>query len=122
VLHLGFAWLVAAWALKALWLAFAIPLAAFWLHALTAGAFGTMILGVMSRVALGHTGRPLKVSRSIVAAYAMISIGTVLRVFVAALMPIHYVMCVAIGGVIWAAAFAVFVVVYAPILVRPRLA
>jgi uncharacterized protein involved in response to NO len=120
VLHLGYAWLVAALALKALWLGFAIPLAAFWLHALTAGAFGTMILGVMSRVALGHTGRPLKVRPSIVAAYAMISIGTVLRVFVAALTPVHYMTWVAMGGLLWAAAFLVFVAVYAPALVGTR--
>lgn len=120
VLHVGYVWLVAALALKAMWLWFAAPITAYWMHALTAGAFGTMILGVMSRVALGHTGRPLVVSRAIAAAYVMVSLGAAVRVFAGVLLPTHYVSCVAIGGALWAAAFAVFLAVYLPILTGPR--
>jgi uncharacterized protein involved in response to NO len=121
VLHVGYLWLVVGLALKALWLAFATPIAAYWMHALTAGGFATMILGVMSRVALGHTGRALVVRTSIAAAYVVLSLGAATRVFVAALVPASdYIGCVAIGGLLWASAFVVFVAVYTPILMRPR--
>ena len=121
VLHVGYLWIVVGLALKALWLASATPIAAYWMHAVTAGAFGTMILGVMSRVALGHTGRALVVHGSIAAGYVLLSLGAAIRVFVAALIPAgDYVGTVAIGAVLWALAFAVFIVVYTPILVRPR--
>ncbi|NJN52452.1 MAG: NnrS family protein, partial [Gammaproteobacteria bacterium] len=121
VLHVGYAWLGVAFILKALWMASSLAFAAFWLHALTAGAFGTLILGVMSRVALGHTGRPLRVARSVAVAYVFVSIGVVLRVFVAALLPGYYVTCVALGGALWMGAFAIFTWVYAPILFNPRI-
>lgn len=121
VLHIGYLWISVALALKALWLASAVPIAAYWMHALTAGAFGTMILGVMSRVALGHTGRALTVAPSIAIAYVLVSLGAAIRIFVAPLLPAHYVACVAIGGSIWLAAFIVFVAVYAPILIGPRI-
>jgi uncharacterized protein involved in response to NO len=121
VLHVGYLWLVVGLALKALWLASAMPIAAYWMHAVTAGGFGTMIHGVMTRVALGHTGRALVVHRSIAAGYVLLTLGAVLRVFVAALVPVGtYVDVVAIGATLWALAFAVFIAVYTPILVRPR--
>ncbi len=120
VLHVGYAWLVVAFALKALWLGLKLPLAAYWMHALTAGAFGTMVLGVMSRVALGHTGRPLVVKRAVAAAFVMVSIGTLLRVFGVALLPAYFSVWVATAGAIWIVAFVVFVFVYSPILVGAR--
>jgi uncharacterized protein involved in response to NO len=91
-----------------------------WQHALTMGVFATMILAVMTRSALGHTGRPLVVSRSIAIAYLLLTVGTVLRVFGIALFPTHYLLTVTIAGLAWVACFAIFVVVYAPILWGPR--
>ena len=119
ILHAGFAWLYVALALKAAWLIGHVPWAANWLHALTAGAFGTMTLAVMTRVALGHTGRELVVPRAIVAAYALVIAGAALRV-VAAGLSAYSVQALAAAGLLWAAAFAVFLVVYAPILVTQR--
>jgi uncharacterized protein involved in response to NO len=119
VLHAGFAWLYVALALKAVWLLVHAPWAANWLHALTAGAFGTMTLAVMTRVALGHTGRELVVARVIVAAYALVIAGAALRV-VAPALSAYYLQVLAAAGLSWAAAFAMFLVVYAPILVTPR--
>lgn len=75
ILHAGFGWLCVALALKAVWLLAHAPWAASWLHALTAGAFGTMTLAVMTRVALGHTGRELVVARPIAAAYVLVIAG-----------------------------------------------
>jgi uncharacterized protein involved in response to NO len=119
ILHAGFAWLYVALALKAVWLLGHAPWAANWLHALTAGAFGTMTLAVMTRVALGHTGRELVVARPIVAAYALVIAGAALRV-VGPVLSAYYLQAVVVAGVMWAAAFAVFLVVYAPMLVAPR--
>src|SRR5690606_21952517 len=66
ILHLGYGWIVVALALKGLapWLPGVSPL--LWLHAVGVGAMGTLILGVMTRVALGHTGRPLALPRGAV--------------------------------------------------------
>jgi uncharacterized protein involved in response to NO len=121
ILHAGFAWLYLALALKALWLLAQSPWAANWLHALTAGAFGTMTLGVMTRVALGHTGRELVVARPIAAAYALVIAAAALRVFGPAALPAHYVQVLTAAAALWSAAFVVFLVVYAPILLAPRL-
>jgi uncharacterized protein involved in response to NO len=120
ILHAGFAWLYVALALKAVWLLSEAPWAANWLHALTAGAFGTMTLAVMTRVALGHTGRELVVARSIGAAYALVITGAALRVVGPSAVPAYYLQMLAAAGLLWAAAFAMFLVVYGPILVAPR--
>jgi len=120
VLHAGFAWVCVALALKAVWLLAHAPWAANWLHALTAGAFGTMILGVMTRVALGHTGRELVVARPIVASYVLVIAGAALRVVGPTALPAHYVQVLATAGALWSAAFVVFLAVYLPILIAPR--
>jgi uncharacterized protein involved in response to NO len=88
------------------------------LHALTAGAFGAMILAVMTRVPLGHTGRPLVAPRGIPLAYALVSLGALARVLGPALAPGFA--AIALAGALWSAGFAIFVFVYAPILVSPR--
>jgi uncharacterized protein involved in response to NO len=121
ILHAGFAWLYVALALKAVWLLGQAPWAANWLHALTAGAFGTMTLAVMTRVALGHTGRELVVARPIAAAYALVITGAALRVVGPSAVPVYYVHALTAAGLLWTAAFALFLVVYAPILFAPRL-
>jgi len=119
VLHLGYLWLVIGLALLGL-ASFidALPVSAS-VHALTAGCIGTMILGVMSRAALGHSGRPLEVSKAVVGAYWLVSAGTVLRV-VAPLLPDAQMGLTHAGGTLWALAWVIFVVVYFPIVTRPR--
>ncbi|MBT8437323.1 MAG: NnrS family protein [Gammaproteobacteria bacterium] len=120
VLHLGYAWLPICLALKAAWL-FGVPVASSsWLHALTVGAFGTMILGVMSRAALGHTGRQLVAPAGAVAAYILITGAAISRVFVPMLVPNAVTLAPVLAGVLWTLAFGLFVVTYAPILLRPR--
>ena len=89
------------------------------LHALTAGAIGTMLLAVMSRAALGHTGRPLVAPRLVVAAYGVLSLAAALRV-AASLAPDATSALFLASGILWAAAMALFTAVYAPMLLRPR--
>ena len=120
ILHAGYAWLPIALALKSAWLLLHAPWAANWLHALTAGAFGTMILGVMTRVALGHTGRPLVVARPISVAYVLVILGAGLRVAGPALAPSLFVPLLFAAAVLWGGAFLIFLVVYWPILSASR--
>jgi uncharacterized protein involved in response to NO len=116
VLHVGYGWLAAAIALVGL--AVMLPDSVSHssaLHALTAGAVGTMTLAVMTRASLGHTGRAIVADRFVVAMYAMVSAGAVLRV-VAPLTGGWYAHVLACGGALWAGAFLLFAVRYAPIL------
>jgi len=119
-LHLGYAWVAIGLAAIAIAdLGGVIP----WsvgLHAETTGAIGTMVLAVMTRVALGHTGRPLLAPRAATGAYLLVSLAALARTGGALLAPDFYLQVVACAGLIWAAAFAVFLFHYAPILVRPR--
>jgi uncharacterized protein involved in response to NO len=120
VLHLGALWLAFAFALKGLWLLGGFSWTVNWMHAFTAGAFGTMILGVMTRVALGHTGRPLEISWAVVVSYVLVSAAALTRVFGPWLAPSYYTWVLAISIVAWATAFLIFLVGYTPILFNPR--
>jgi len=119
VLHLGYAWLVIALFLKGL-NAFAWVSPASWQHALGTGAMGTLILGVMTRVALGHTGRPLQLPAYAWLIYGAISLAAVCRVG-AALGWFDYRLGVMLAATGWCFAFGLFAVMYWPILSRPRL-
>lgn len=120
VLHAGYAWLALGLVLKAVWLLGGLAAAQHWQHAITMGSFGAMILGVTTRAALGHTGRPLAVGMPIVAAYALVCAAALLRVFGPWLVPGRYVAVLAAAAAAWCAAFLLYLAVYAPILLAPR--
>jgi uncharacterized protein involved in response to NO len=94
--------------------------AAFWLHALTIGAAATMILAVMTRASLGHTGRPLVVDPIIALAYLLVTAATLVRVFGLAVLRLPYPEVILAAAFLWTAAFVLFIWVYAPILLAPR--
>ena len=118
VLHLAYAFVPLALATKAVWLLAGAPWAAHWLHLQGAGARALMILAVMSRAILGHTGRDLVAARPVALAYALLALAAPLRAFGPALVP--GLLPLALAGACFAGAFALFLWVYAPILVRPR--
>ena len=120
ILHLAYAWLPFGLLLKALALLAGVAAAAFWLHALTIGAIATMILGVMTRVALGHTGRPLRVHPLTTLAYLLVSAAVLTRVFGTWLPWLSYPVFIAVSAAMWTTAFALFLWVYGPILLGPR--
>lgn len=120
VLHVGYAWLPIGLALKACWLFGGVAWAMKWQHALTMGVFATMILAVMTRASLGHTGRPLVVPRSITVAYLLLTLGVIVRVFGSAIFPERYVLMLSIAGTAWVVSFVIYVAAYTPILVGPR--
>jgi len=91
------------------------------LHALTAGALGSMILAVMTRVALGHTGRPLVLPKGAVGCYLRVHAGAALRVALPLAPVLLQPALMVAAAVVWGAAFALFAVLYAPILTRPRI-
>lgn len=115
VLHLGYAWIPAGLLLLGLsrWWTVLPPSGA--LHALTAGAMGTMTLAVMSRATLGHTGRVLHAGGGLTAVYVLVSAASVARVVVAAWEGASSVL-LWIAALCWIAAFAGFVVVCGPML------
>ncbi len=119
ILHVGYAWLVVGFALQALVVAgmVAPPLG---VHAFTAGAIGVMTLGMMARVALGHTGRPLQPVRSVVLAFVLVNGAAVVHVGFPLIAPSQYSVWIAASGVLWVAAFVLFIRVYGPILTRAR--
>lgn len=121
VLHLGYGWLSLGFLLVALerFLPLLPQTAA--LHALTAGAIGTMTLAVMTRASLGHTGRPLVASRGTTTIYVLATLAAILRLL-APLGGTHYIFALSLAGAAWSAAFGLFVVLYARPLMLPRLA
>ena len=121
VLHLGYLWLPVGFGLKALALLAGLAFAAFYLHALTIGAATTMIVAVMTRASLGHTGRPLLVTRSTAYAYALLTAAAAVRVFGPGWLALPYTEVVLLAAALWTAAFVLFLMVYAPILLSPRL-
>ncbi|XSG82154.1 MAG: NnrS family protein [Methyloligella sp. ZOD6] len=116
VLHLGYAWLAAGLILLggAVLVPDAIPYSA-GLHALTAGAIGTMILAVMTRATRGHTGHPLTAGLNTTAIYALITLAALLRV-AAPFMPDLYLGLLSASGWLWISAFTMFAVAYGPML------
>lgn len=89
------------------------------LHALTAGAIGTMTLAVMTRASLGHTGRPLTAGPGTTAIYVLVTTAAILRVL-APLAGELYMVILLLAGASWSAAFGLFVLLYARVLISPR--
>jgi uncharacterized protein involved in response to NO len=119
VLHLGYLWLPVGLALKAIYLATGVSWASAWMHALGLGVAATMIIAVITRAALGHTGRPLVVSRSIALAYGTLGVAALVRALVPALNSWSE-WGIRLTVALWTAAFFIVLFSYAPILLRPR--
>jgi len=115
VLHVGYAWLAVALFMLGLSILWDVVPGTAAIHALTAGAVGTMTLAVMSRASLGHTGREIVADRFVLGIYAAVTAGALLRV-AAPFAGSGYGFMLACGGVLWSAAFLGFAVRYAPIL------
>ena len=120
ILHLSYAWIVVHLALRGL-AGFGLVAAPLATHALTIGAIGGLTLGMMTRTARGHTGRPLATGKAELAAYVLVHAAAAVRVFVPILVPAAYTASVALAAALWTVAFAVFVISYTPILTEPRL-
>ncbi|VTZ49831.1 NnrS family protein [Methylocella tundrae] len=119
ILHIGYAWLVLGAALLGLSMLDAdLPQSAA-IHALTAGAIGTMILAVMTRATRGHTGRDLAADSATRLIYILVSLAAITRV--AAAFHAGWTMpLLIISACFWIAAFGGFVLSYGPMLIGAR--
>jgi len=120
VLHLGYAWVVAGFCLKAL-AAIGLISPQFIVHAFTVGGIGVLTLGMMARVSLGHTGRPLKTARPVALAFVLVNLAAVIRGILPIIFPQWLPQLVALSGSLWMAAFSLFFLIYFPILTQPRI-
>jgi uncharacterized protein involved in response to NO len=120
ILHMAYAWIVVHLALRGL---FALELLAgsYATHALTVGAIGGLTLGMMTRIARGHTGRPLIADGFEISVFLLIQVAAVVRVFGGVASPELYLVSVQLSALLWAAAFGLYAVRYWPVLTRPRL-
>ena len=90
------------------------------LHSFTVGAIGGMILAMISRVTLGHTGRPLELHGLIPLAYILILSAAIIRVTVSAWLPEFAYWSIGIAGAFWVLAYAIYLYFYAPMLLTSR--
>jgi len=120
VLHAAYLWIPIHLALRGFadlgWL----PASAA-IHALTVGAAGGLIIGMMTRTARGHTARPLRASRMDLACYALVLAAAPVRVLLPLAAPGLTVQAVLGSAVLWSGGFALYAVAYGPLLMRQRL-
>ena len=120
VLHLAYAWIPVHLGLRAMaglqWL----PASAAH-HALTVGAVGGMVIGMMVRTARGHTARPLKADRWEIACFALIAVAAGVRVILPLADPGSFTAWVGASSALWSLGFGLYALRYWPILTRPRL-
>lgn len=121
VLHLGYAWVIVGLALKGLSVETNLVPQTAAVHAITVGAIGTMTLGMMTRTALGHSGRPLVLPRPVVWSYVLVNLAALVRVAGTFVASGGYALSLLFSTAAWSAAWLIFVIVYWPILTRPRI-
>lgn len=121
ILHVGYAWIPIGLALRAIsQLAPAAVPSSLGTHALTAGAIGGLCLGMMARVSLGHSGRPLAASRPVAVAFGLVTAAAAVRVALPLADVRAYATALTLATVLWSLAFAIFALVYAPVFTKPR--
>jgi len=89
-------------------------------HLLTVGGMGGLILAMISRVSLGHTGRPLSPPKAMSFAYTAITLAALIRAFGPWILPEKTLLLIDISGTFWLLAFGIFVITYAPMLTSAR--
>jgi len=120
VLHLAYLWIPVHLAMR-------VGAAAGWIgsspatHALTVGAIGGLIIGMITRTARGHTARPLRADRRDVACYVLVALAAFVRVFLPLAAPTLLMEAILVSGVLWSAGFGLYAVTYWNVLTRPRL-
>ena len=117
-LHLGYVWIpLGLFLLGVAGYSQALPQSA-GIHALTVGALAGMILAVMTRATLGHTGRVLEAGPATRASYLALHLAAITRVF-ASMIPAYYTPLLHFSAALWVTAFGLFLIAYAPLMLRP---
>lgn len=119
ILYTGYAGLGIGLLVAAIYSADWITRAAWPVHTIGVAGFAVLIIGMVTRTALGHLGRPLRTDRSMVISYVLIIAAAILRL--AALLPTIYVSGLLHGSAaIWILAFTLYLWRFLPMLIRPR--
>ncbi|MEI8255849.1 MAG: NnrS family protein [Deltaproteobacteria bacterium] len=121
ILHVGYLWIPVGLILRAVTAYTTTGPAPVATHALTVGAIGGLTLGMMSRVSLGHTGRPLVATPMVTASFVLVSLSALVRVATPLVHMAWYRAAVMVAGVAWTLAFAIFLAVHTPMLFAPRI-
>ncbi len=120
VLHLAYAWIPVHLALRALalngWVSPSLAT-----HALTVGAAGGLIIGMMVRTARGHTGRILRADQVDAACFLLVLLAALVRILVPLVAPTQTLAAVIGSSALWTLGFGLYAVRYWPVLTRPRL-
>lgn len=119
ILHIGYLWVVIGLGLISLAALDIVPLPLA-LHALTAGAIGSMTIGMMCRVALGHTGRMIHATRPTRLMFLLIQISAITRVFVPLAWEDLTQTAIIISALLWGCAYLIYAVTFFPILKSDR--
>ena len=90
------------------------------LHAFTVGSIGSMTLGMMCRVTLGHTGRDIVCSPLTHVCFIMMQAAALIRVFGPLLLPDYHIIWIGASSMLWSACFILYLPIYAPMLLSPR--
>ncbi|MBL1259563.1 MAG: NnrS family protein [Thiotrichaceae bacterium] len=117
----AYGWIIVGFAITAAayYLGFDSKLA---LHAFAYGGIGMMTIGMMARVTLGHTGRKVTQPPAVLKlCLPLLLTGSIIRVMMPMLLPEWHALWIGSAQVLWSAAFALFIAVYAPYLIRPRI-
>lgn len=120
VLHLAYVWVPIHLLLRTL-SEFAWVAASLSVHALTVGAAGGLMIGMMTRTAKGHTGRLLRADHCDTVAYALILLAAVLRVALPLAAPGQTLHAILVSAALWSAGFGLYAWRYGPLLIRPRI-
>jgi len=120
MMPVAYAWLPISLLLRALELQSIVPSGAA-IHAFTIGAITSLMMAMMTRSALGHSGRPWVAGPAEVGAFVLLQLSAIVRVLAASIVPGAYREAMIVSGVLWTLAFATFLWRYWPILTRPRI-
>jgi uncharacterized protein involved in response to NO len=120
VLFAGYAGAVSGFLLKALTPVLGLsPTLA--VHAFAVGGIGMLTVGMMARVALGHTGRSIQEPvRGLPLVFFLLAAAFIARVLLPLAVPAHYLVWLALAQAFWISAYALFLLIYLPILIKPR--
>jgi uncharacterized protein involved in response to NO len=121
ILYMAYVWIVIGFALRALMPALSLPPLLI-LHAFAVGGIGSITLGMMARVALGHTGRTVFDPPSILPwIFFLVLCSAISRVLLPLILPNLYPIAVGMSQILWIGGFALFCWVYIPMLLQPRI-
>ncbi|WP_448210965.1 NnrS family protein [Colwellia sp. MEBiC06753] len=119
-LHVAYLFIPISFILLGLHLAFGFLSLSTVLHGLTVGAMANLILAMIARVSLGHTGRKLEVNPAISLAFLLIAIGAIVRLVGTGFFAQYSTIIWQFTAAMWLIAFGIFCWVYWPVLTQPR--